>query len=96
MNSNQFYTSIGLAGLCAILSLALLILGGSARGLQTDLQMLQAQYQTQQEQINAGITISQQVVPNLFKDLSSHPENAAIKALLEKHGSNPVASKSQP
>ena len=96
MTSNQYYISIGLAGLCAALGLALLILGGSARGLQGDVQKLQTQYQAQQEQINAGVAISQQVVPALFKDLAAHPENIAIRALIEKHASGTGAGKSQP
>ncbi len=96
MTSNQYYTAIGLSGLCAVLGVALLVLGGSARGLQADVQKLQTEYQAQQEQINAGVAISQQVVPTLFKDLASHPENTAIRALIEKHASGTGAGKSQP
>lgn len=89
MKQNQYYTAIGLGGLCAVLGLALLILGSSARSLQSDLQTAQAQFQTQQDQINTGVTISKQVIPNLFQDLSAHPENVGIKTLLSKHGAAP-------
>ena len=86
MKPNQYYTSIGVASLCAVLSLALLILGSTSRGLQLDVQKLQIQYQSQQEQINAATTISQQIIPNLFKDMASLKDNAAMKAILQKHG----------
>ena len=86
MKPSQYYISIGVASLCAVLTLALLILGGTSRGLQLDVQKLQLQYQTQQEQINAGATISQQIIPNLFKDMASLKDDAAMKALLQKHG----------
>ena len=93
MKPAQYYTAFGLGGLCAILGLTLLVLGSSARSLQSDVQGLQTQYQAQQNLINTAVTISQQVVPNLFKDLSAHPENAGIKMLLTKHGASPGPGK---
>ena len=75
----------------ATANLTLFIMGISARGLQNDLQKLQAQYQTQQEQINAGVTISQQVGPSLLKDMASITDDAGMKAVLSKHGYNPTA-----
>ena len=91
MKPSHFHTALALSAGCAVLSLALFIMGISARGLQGDLQKLQTQYQTQQEQINAGLTISQQVGPNLLKDMASFPEDAAMKAVLAKHGYNAPA-----
>ena len=91
MKPSHYNISLALSVLCAILSLTLFIMGISARGLQSDLQKLQAQYQTQQEQINAGLTISQQVGPNLLKDMASVTDDAGMKAVLSKHGYNPTA-----
>ena len=93
MKPNQYYTAIGLASLCAVLSLALLILGSTTRGVQMDLQKLQVQYQLQQDQINAATTISQQIIPNLFKDMGSLKDNAGMKAILQKHGGAPPENK---
>jgi hypothetical protein len=91
MKPSYYYTSLALSALCAILSLSVLILGSSTRHLQSDVQKLQAQYQNQQEQINAGVTISQQVGPNLLKDMASVTDDAAMKAVLAKHGYNASA-----
>ena len=90
MKPSHYYTSLALSVLCAVLSLTLFIMGSAARSLQSDLQKLQAQYQTQQEQINASVTIREQIVPNLFKDMASFPEDAAMKAILSKHGAPPT------
>ena len=87
------YIATGLAALCAILGLALLILGSSARSLQSELRTLQAQFEGQSEQINAAIAIRQQVIPNLFADLAKNPEDVTFKALLSKHGANPGTEK---
>ena len=89
MKPSQFHTSLALSAVCAALSLTLFILGNLTHGQQAGLQKLQAQYQAQQEQINAGIAISQQVGPNLLKDMASFTDDAAIKAILAKHGYNP-------
>lgn len=91
MKPSHYHTSLALSAVCAVLSLTLFIMGISARGLQNDLQKLQAQYQTQQEQINAGVTISQQVGPSLLKDMASITDDAGMKAVLSKHGYNPTA-----
>ena len=91
MKPSHYHTSLALSAVCAVLALTLFIMGISARGLQTDLQKLQVQYQTQQEQINAGVTISQQVGPNLLKDMASLTDDAGMKAVLSKHGYNPTA-----
>ena len=95
MKPSQFYAAIALSALCLILSLALLVLENSARNQQADLQKLQAQYQTQQEQISAGATITQQIGPNLLKDMASFTGDAAMKAVLAKHGYNPDAAPKQ-
>ena len=87
------YIATGLGALCAILGLALLILGSSARSLQVELRTLQTRFEAQQEQINAAITIRQQIIPNLFGDLNKHPDDVAIKALLAKHAGSPAPGK---
>lgn len=96
MKSSHYYTSLALSGLCAVLTLTIFAMGRSIRGLQSEIQKLQTQYQTQQEQINAGVTISQQVGPNLIRDMASFPDDAAMKAVLSKHGYNPSAPAKQP
>ena len=96
MKPNQYYISISVASLCAVLTLALLILGSTSRGLQLDVQKLQIKYQTQQDQINAGSTISQQIIPNLFKDMGSLKDNAGMKAILQKHGGVAAENKQTP
>ncbi len=93
MKTTHYYTALGLGAACLVLSLTLLILGNSAHGLQADVQKLQTQLQTQQDQINAGVTIQQQVIPNLFTDLAKFPEDVAIKALIAKHSSSPAPIK---
>lgn len=92
MKPSHYHTSLALSAGCAVLSLTLFAMGISTRGLQNDLQKLQAQYQTQQEQINAGVTISQQVGPSLLKDMASFADDAGMKAVLSKHGYNPAAA----
>lgn len=92
MKPTHYYISVALAALCVVLSLTLFILESSTRNRQAELQKLQAQYQTQQEQINAGITISQQVGPNLLRDMASVTDDAGMKAVLSKHGYNPAAA----
>ena len=95
MKRSHFYTSAAISALCLILSLSLFILENSARNRQAELQKLQAQYQTQQEQINAGVTMSQQIGPNLLRDMASFTDDAAMKAVLVKHGYNPGAAPKQ-
>ena len=91
--AHQFYIAVGLGAVCALLGLALLILGSSSRGLQDELRTLQVKFETQQEHINAAIAIRQQIIPNLFGDLGKLPDDVAIKALLAKHGSAPPSDK---
>ena len=92
MKPVHFYTATALAALCVILSFSLFILENSARNRQSELQKLQAQFQTQQEQISTGITIGQQVGPNLLKDMAAVTDDAAMKAVLARHGYNPDAA----
>ena len=95
MKPSQYHTTIAISAVCLALSLALFILGNSTRNQQADFQKLQAQYQTQQEQINVGITMSQQIGPNLLRDMASFTDDAAMKAVLVKHGYNPNAAPKQ-
>lgn len=95
MKPSHFHTSIAISAMCLALSLTLFLLGNSTRHQQADFQKLQAQYQTQQEQINVGITMSQQIGPNLLRDMASFTDDAAMKAVLVKHGYNPGAAPKQ-
>ena len=95
MKPSHFYTAAAISALCLILSLSLFILENSTRNRQAELQKLQAQYQTQQEQISAGVTMSQQIGPNLLRDMASFTDDAAMKAVLVKHGYNPGAAPRQ-
>lgn len=88
MKGAEYYISVCVAGLCVVFSALLFALAGSARSMQSDIQKLQAQYQMQQEQINSGVTLGQQVAPNIFKDLSAFPEDVSIMALIAKHGTS--------
>ena len=68
-------------------------MASSARNRQAELQKLQAQYQTQQDIITTGITIGQQIGPNVLKDMAAAAaEDPAMKAVLAKHGYNPDAA----
>ena len=90
---HQYYIAVGLGGVCAVLGLVLLILGASSRSLEVELRTLQAKFEAQQEHINTAITISQQIIPNLFGDLGKYPEDVAFKALLAKHSGGPPPGK---
>ena len=91
-----FYISTAATALCLILSIVVFAVGSSNHSLQTELQKqqktLQAQQQVlqaQQEEINAGNQISQQIGPNLLRDMAaSSVKNEKMKALLAKHGYN--------
>lgn len=98
-----FILSTGAAGLCLVLGIWLLVLGGNSQSLQGELQKLQQevqnqqqllqakqqQLQAQQEQITQGNTISQQVGPALLRDMASvSVKNDKMKTLLAKHGYN--------
>ena len=87
------YIALGLGGLSAVLGLTILILGSSARSLQSDVRRLQTQFETQQELINTAVTIRQQIIPNLFTDLGKHDDDASIRALLAKHAKHPVSDR---
>jgi len=91
-----YYISIAASALCLILSIMVLAVGNSNQGLQDEvqkqqeaLQAKQQALQTQQEEINAGNQISQQIGPNLLRDMAaSSVKNEKMKALLSKHGYN--------
>ncbi len=87
MRSSQFYISTALAGLCLILSIWIIAAGSANQRLQTELTQQQQKLQAQQEQINAGNVISQQVGPNILRDMAMvSVEDQAMKDLLAKHG----------
>ena len=93
MKSSLFYTSLAVTGLCFILSVTLVCMGASSRGLNQQLELRRNQYDSQQGQINAGTTIGNQLGPSVLHDLDAlSKEDAAIKTLLKKHGYNPDES----
>ena len=91
-----FYISTAATALCLILSIVVFAVGSSNYSLQTELQKqqktLQAQQQAlqdQQREIDAGNQISQQIGPNLLRDMAAASvKNEKMKALLAKHGYN--------
>ena len=87
MRSSHFYISTALAAICLLLSIWIIFAGSSNQKLQTELSKQQQQLQAQQEQINAGNVISQQVGPNILRDMAMvSVEDQAMKDLLAKHG----------
>ncbi len=83
----SFYISVAAAALCLVLSIILLIQGNINQGLQNDIQVQQAEYQKQQDEINRGNVISQQVGPALLRDMAvASTKNEKMKALLASNG----------
>ena len=82
-----FYISVAASALCLLLSIVLFWEGGANQGLQNEVQAQQAKLQQQQDEINKGNAISQQVGPNLLRDMAvSSTKDEKMKALLSKHG----------
>lgn len=85
----SFYISVVASGLCLLLSIIIFAVGNSNQSLQLEVQKQQQELQKQQEQINTGSQISQQVGPNLLRDMAvASLKNEQMKALLSKHGYN--------
>ena len=85
----QYYISVAASALCLVLSVIVFAVGNSNQSLQAEVQKQQQALQTQQEEINAGNQISQQIGPNLLRDMAaSSVKNEKMKALLAKHGYN--------
>ena len=84
-----FYISVAASALCLLLSIIVFAVGNSNQSLQAEVQKQQQTLQAQQEEINAGNQISQQIGPNLLRDMAaSSVKNEKMKALLAKHGYN--------
>lgn len=91
-----FYISTAASALCLILSVVVFAIGRSNHGIQQDIKKQQQGLQTQQQalqgqqqEIEAGNQISQQIGPNLLRDMAaSSVKNEKMKALLAKHGYN--------
>jgi hypothetical protein len=84
-----YYISVAASALSVLLAIILFAVGNSNQSLQAEVQKQQAELQKQQEQINTGNQISQQVGPNLLRDMAiSSVKNEKMKALLAKHGYN--------
>ena len=89
MKQSHFFVSVGLAAACFILSVTLVFFGVRNHSLQADVQRLQAQVQTQQEQINGGNVVSR-IAPNLVREMvAMSAENPSIKAILARRSFNP-------
>lgn len=87
MRNLQFYLSTSLAGLCVVLSLWLVVSGIANQKLQDELSVQQEQLRTQEDQIKAGNVISQQIGPNILRDMAMvSVEDPKMKELLTKHG----------
>lgn len=83
----SFYISVAASALCLVLSIVLFVVGGINQGLQTDVQAQQAEYQKQQDEINRGNSISQQVGPALLRDMAvASTKNEKMKQLLAGNG----------
>ena len=84
-----FYISVAASALCLILSVIVFAVGNSNQTLQGEVQKQQQALQAQQAEIEAGNQISQQIGPNLLRDMAaSSVKNDKMKALLAKHGYN--------
>lgn len=82
-----FYISVAASALCLLLSIVLFWEGGANQSLQNDVQAQQVKLQQQQEDINKGTAISQQVGPNLLRDMAvASTKNENMKKLLATHG----------
>ena len=92
----SFFISVAAAALSLLLSVIILVVGQINQGLQSDItgkqkevQAIQSDLQKQQEQINIANQISQQLGPNLLREMAvSSLKNDKMKALLNKHGYN--------
>lgn len=85
----SFYISVAASGLSLLLSIIIFAVGNTNQSLQAEIQKHQLELQKQQEQINTGNQISQQVGPNLLRDMAVVSlKNEKMKALLGKHGYN--------
>jgi hypothetical protein len=82
-----FYISVAASALCLLLSIILFWEGGTNTTLQNEVQAQQVKLQQQQEEINKGTAIQQQVGPNLLNDMAvSSVKNEKMKQLLAKNG----------
>ena len=82
-----FYISVAASALCLLLSIVLFWEGGVNQGLQNDVQAQQVKLEQQQQEINKGQQIQQQVGPNLLNDMGVvAAKDEKMKLLLAKYG----------
>jgi hypothetical protein len=82
-----FYTSVAASALSLVLSIILFAVGLSNQSLQAEVQKKQDDVRRQQEEINKGAQIAQQVGPALLKDMAqSAVKNEKMRELLKKNG----------
>ena len=85
----SYYISLVASALSVVLAIVLLWIGNVNQGLQLEVQKQQQDLQAQQQVIEKGNAISQQVGPNILRDMAvSSLKNDKMKALLAKHGYN--------
>ena len=89
MRPSHFFVAVGLAASCFILCVTLVFLGVRNHGLQADVRRLQAEIQTQQQQIDGGNAVSR-IAPNLVREMvAMSADNPSMRAILTRHGHNP-------
>jgi hypothetical protein len=83
----SFYIAVAASALCLVLSIVLFAVGSSNQTLQNEVQAQQAELQKQQEDINRGNSISQQVGPALLRDMAvASTKDEKMKSLLAANG----------
>ena len=97
MKPSQFYTTLAMAAVCLVLSLAVIFQGESTISLQKAFQQrqaeIQAEMQQKQSEINEGNT-SNQITVNIVKDIAAAAynqtngavKNEKLKELLTRYG----------
>jgi hypothetical protein len=82
-----YLISVAATGLSLILSVVLFIFGGMDQSLQDQIRKQQQELQAQQDQINKGNAISNDVGPKLLRDMAVVSiKDEKMKELLAKHG----------
>lgn len=82
-----FYTSVAASALSLVLAIILFAVGLSNQSLQAQVQKQQDELRRQQEEINKGAQIAQQVGPALLQDMAkSALKNDKMRELLKKNG----------
>jgi hypothetical protein len=82
-----YYISVAASALALVLSIVLFAVGSTNQTLQNEVQAQQTELQKQQQEIEKGSQISQQVGPNLLRDMAvASTKSEKMKQLLAKNG----------